>query len=548
MSITDKSTNQESATTIPDWDHLPCVQYAFPSENGHSRQPVLRTVFAPIPEGATTASPIYKVPIERYERQWKLENPYAVRNSRHIAWEIQENAENDDRVLYPIHIESDKYHEKDPATLIEWFRQLVEDYLEVPFETCTLYFSGRRSIHVHVPRFLTGVDQQEALRKQVVSFSEETGAELDLGIYDPKQLFRLPGVEHDATGLRKVPIQADWDKNRIFREANAGEISAPDTYEEVLRRVYASQEELTTDGGLNKDYDPRDLFSVLESEKTVLELPSDASDIEVPLIEREDWPEDTRLTPKYAQYNAKEFSPYALCEGGSRSVAALRVKDSPFAKIDRTIGHSNRRIHALIPAYFYGARGCAGDEFTKNEEHAPLQLSKPDYSKWDYQESDHIVIIGGKSNSSRLISVKPREAKFTGHALNDPEGSRQRALEYLDSEGYEVGSAGRTGTVNEEKPNGNHSSKSTPNEVQGESEAKKLQTIAEEKGIGSLSHIEKGRVACRLLKFGWDPAWAWFNEQFGSGFDPQQTRSQFESILSSYPEDYKHVEVPDTLN
>ncbi|MFB6187432.1 MAG: hypothetical protein ABEI86_11270, partial [Halobacteriaceae archaeon] len=316
----------------------------------------------------------------------------------------------------------------------------------------------------------------------------------------------------------------EWDKNKIFREANAGETSVPGTYEEVLRRVYASQETLTTAPMGEMEYHPWDIFRLLDSDKTVLELSSTTLDIEVPLIEREDWPDKLAQIPRYAQYNAKEFSPYALCTGGEPSIAIVKVKGSPFCREKVTIGNRKRPVHALIPSYFYGARGCVGDEFTKDGEHAPLQLSKPDYAKWNYECGDHVVIIGGKSNHSRISSVTPREASEAGQALNGEDGSRQTALDYLTEKGYDVGSRGRSTSLNGENHTANSSPGSQNSKGSEPTMASKLQRKAEEKGIDTLDHTERGRIACRLLLFGWDEAWSWFREQFGDSFDPEITR------------------------
>ena len=136
---TDTSTSPTatSTETTSNSGDLRCVQYGFP--DGPHRAPKLRTTFEPIPDDATTASPIYKVPREQYERQADFESGYEVRGTTTIAKEIQDECEADNRVLYPVHIESDTYHEEGPETLLSWFREFVEDYLEVQFSTagCT---------------------------------------------------------------------------------------------------------------------------------------------------------------------------------------------------------------------------------------------------------------------------------------------------------------------------------------------------------------------------------------------------------------------------
>ena len=186
-----KSTSNNAATstpttTIPDaWENIPCVQYGFPDDKGPTRAPKLRTIFEPIPEDAETTSPVYLLTREQYERQDDFESGYEVKGYTSIATELQDECEADDsanRVLYPVHIESDEYLQEDPATLIEWFCEFTENYLGVPFHTCTLYFSGNRSIHAHVPRFVAGEDQREYLKKRAGTFCEETGAELDCGL------------------------------------------------------------------------------------------------------------------------------------------------------------------------------------------------------------------------------------------------------------------------------------------------------------------------------------------------------------------------------
>ena len=76
---------------------------------------------------------MYGLTPSQYERQESLDSGYEVQGEYNsIATELQDECEADDRVLYPVHIESDVYHEEDPATLIEWFREFVEDYLDVP--------------------------------------------------------------------------------------------------------------------------------------------------------------------------------------------------------------------------------------------------------------------------------------------------------------------------------------------------------------------------------------------------------------------------------
>lgn len=536
------STATSTATTSSNSD-LPCVQYGFPE--GAHRAPKLKTIYEPIPDNAATASPIYKVPREQYERQDEFETGYEVRGGSTIAKEIQDECEDDDRVLYPVHIESDAYHEVGPETLLSWFREFVEDYLKVPFSTCTLYFSGRRSIHVHVPRFVSGEDDRERLKELAESYCKDADAELDVCVYDPKSLFRLPGVEHHSSGIPKVEIEPTWDRIRIFREAHGAAPSTPATYADVLWSVFGQERLSVGTSGLEVD-DSQSLFRVLDPEKTLLEFTRDeaASEIETPLIEQVAYPDNPADVPEWSMYNTQEFSPYAHASENPRSVAALRVKGGAFAREGKRGGAT------MVPAYFYGAVGCNG-EFTKHDVHAPLQLSKKDYRKWDYAPGEKVIIIGGKSGSSRIFSISSWEATEVGHALTSDEGGRDTALSYLSERGYDVGASGSTvsgserttasrAATHDEEPRTIWPARENP-----QSKAEALQRKAEHDGIGTLSHNERIRVACRHLQYGWRPTWEWFKEQYGSTFKPTVTWQFFKRIVEDPAfEEYNDVDVP----
>jgi hypothetical protein len=307
----------------------------------------------------------------------------------------------------------------------------------------------------------------------------------------------------------------------------------------VLRHVFASQPSLTVDTPQTTLNPPHDLFHVLDSDKTVLEFKSDERDIETPLIEQKQYPDDPAEATTWLQYNAKEFSPYALASGNGRSVAVLKVKGGAFARDDVRNGAP------LIPAYFYGARGCAGEEFTKADEHAPLQLSARDFEKWDYEAGDDVVIIGGRSRNSRIFRVESWQATVMGHALTGEDANRQAALDYLESEEYDVGEAGNSGKAAPSKTaEPRRRAGHIPPVRAPRTDAATLQQQAEQNGIKALTHMERWRVACRVLGWGWEPAWEWFKEQFGADFDPDITREQFRSVIGAFPDDYDHVEVP----
>jgi hypothetical protein len=534
------STNSTATATVSDqWENIPCVQYGFPKDKGPIRSPKLRTIFEPIPDDAETASPVYGLTPEQYERQDDFEKGYEVEGYTSIATELQDECEAADQVLYPIHIESDVYHQEGPATLIEWFREFVEEYLGVPFHTCTLYFSGNRSIHVHVPRFVSGEDQREHLKELAETFCTDKGAELDCGLYYAKRMFRLPGVEHTKTGLHKVEIEPEWDHDRIIREVIEATPDLPESYEAILRRVFATQPSLTVDSPQTTLDPPYDLFRVLDSEKTVLEFKSDERDIETPLIERKDPPTDASASEmkQWTMYRAKEFSPYALASGNTRSVAVLKVKGGAFARKDVRNGTT------LVPAYFYGARGCAGEEYTKADKHAPLQLSARDFQKWDYKAGDDVVIIGGQSRNSRIFRVDSWQATVAGHALTGNDASREAALDYLESEGYDVGKAGTSGKAKPSTTADTRNRTESNSQDNKETEAAKLQHLAERDGVNQLGFTETSNVANRLLQIGgWSLAWEWCETQFGEQFDPENTWIYLKGIVDCY--DDLNVQVP----
>ncbi len=528
-----------SRATVPQrWKKIPCVQYGFPEDEGPRREPKLRTIYESVPEGATVTSPIYVLTREQYERQQELDTGYEVSGDvLSIATELQNEAENNNRVLYPVHIESDELWEKGPESLIDWFQEFVEDYLELSFDMCKLYFSGNRSIHVHVPRFVSGENQREQLKELAETFCTQKGAELDCGLYSAKRMFRLPGVEHQKTGTPKLAIDGEWDKARLSHKVNESSPDPPESYAEVLQHVFVSQETLSA--GQPPLDNPFEIFSSIDSNKTVLELGTNECDIETPLIEQKQYPENAAEAVDWLQYNAKEFSPYAFAEENPRSVAALRTKA-------RAFGRENRRSGAtMVPAYFYGAIGCNG-EFTKEREHAPLQLSPHDYNKWDFQPGDTAVIIGGQSRRSRILDVDSWHARVVGHALTGKGGNRDAAYHYLESEGYDTGSAGSTTATSRRCQSSTEVTTIWPARENPRTEAEALQQQAEQEGITTLKHDERIKVACRHLRYGWDPAWEWFKEQFGSEFKPRITWKYFKSVVEEDEfHEYDNIEPPE---
>lgn len=106
-----------------------------------------------------------------------------------------------------------------------------------------------------------------------------------------------------------------------------------------------------------------------------------------------------------------------------------------------------------------------------------------------------------------------------------------------------AGTSGPTGASNAAGTRGR--CESIPSVRTPRSEATELQRQAEEDGIETLAHKERWRVACRLLVYGWQPAWEWFKSHFGADFKPGLTREMFRSVIEAFPDDYDHVKVPE---
>ncbi|MUV60398.1 hypothetical protein GJ634_06455 [Halobacterium sp. CBA1126] len=509
------------------------VRYGFTQDDGSQKQELkLRSVYEPIPENATTSSAIYFVTDDQLGRLENLaDNPYRVEGDGNIVKEIQDECEDSDRVRYPVYAESDARDDGVPFDpMIAWIQGFIEEELNIPSAECTFWYSGSRSIHVHAPRFLTHTQLTE-LRRRAKQYCEKSDAELDAAIYKAKQQFRLPGVTHrkSAGALQKVQIDPSWQNDTIIR-TSSNDHSRPDSYLGMLEATFTPQ----ADG---------DDFAL------TLDAPTE-NEIETPVIEKTKDSVAIADVPEWEMHRGPQFSPYALATGNPRSVAALEVKGGAFAR------EGKRGGAPMVPARFFGAVGCDG-HYTKNAEHAPLQLSEgagKDYEKWvdhGFEARDYVVIIGGRSRCSIIHSVSKAEALQTGYHLIREDGGRQAALTYLSDEGYSVGSSGSTSSSDDEDS-------SRAESIEGEAptiysarenpqtDAEALQQTAEQDGIGNLSYWEIRRVAHRLLRYGWEPSWEWFEEQYGSEFDPVVTWTQFRSIVEENRyHKYDDVEVPE---
>ena len=502
-------------------DHEPFVRYASVDESGTPKQePILRSIYASIPEEATFTSGIYLLTKSQLNRLNKYsDNPYANPSSKNIATTIQGECENRETVLYPIHAESDEGDNEVPfPTMITWLEEFVQDVLEIDPATCKLYFSGNRSIHIHVPLFMAH-DYLTDFKNHASQYCEETEAVLDTTIYKSKQQFRLPGADYfDIQPFQKVEVESHWTHEEVI-SASASAVKKPRTYVEILKSIFPQQ--ILTGSKIPA------LSTVFGNAETSETTPVDS-----------DWGKRLYDENYRKARLAKEFYPHRTGDDfNGRSTASLRVEAESFEK------YAGGRTRTFVPCYFYGAHSCSGRNFTKFQEYAPLQLTKADVKKWDYEEGQTLVIIGGGNYESIILEVDEATAKEVGDLLDSDNGSRAEAQQYLETQGYDIGEAGPSQPLvsqNDQSPIERQSGNET------ESRASKLQKRAEQGSIEhSLTHHERRDVANRLLTIGgWDSAWQWFKQQYGTDFSPQRTWTAFTSILNTHSDDFADINAP----
>jgi len=480
-------------------DYEPFIRYAnFEQEQGTE----LVSVDEPIPDNVSYASPIYYLTPGEVERQKQLENPYAVSKSC-IAKEIQDNVETERREYYPIYVESDA--EVSLHTQIAWIKEFIQDSLNVSPEDCTYYFSGGRSIHAHVPRLA----RQNELKK-LKDVAKEFKHDLDPKIYERKRQFRLPGVEHDSTGLPKVEIEPEWGHDRIVREAVTSDVSPPDTYQEVLTNTFGP--------------------NVLKSPESYL-WGSESESIEPGLNKWESFSyTGGAIHRKWKAHYSHPVSPYANSGAGDRSLLVAKAIDGPFS--EKRESHyqgdndsvPDKQIQTFVPCQILTFWGCDRQYQIDSREHRPVQLSKTDYQKLHERnigEGDLFVLIGGQSRKSRVYKPRTFESKSIAGADNFKE-----ALETLEVFDYDTGQS-NTIESNYEYEYSSGEKKQT--------RAGRLQEQAENNSIESLSHGDIVLVVNRLLKIkGINGTRQWFREQYGDDYDESLTNEQIKSVCKKY--------------
>lgn len=508
----------------------PAVRYGTAD---NTQKPELRRLNEMVPPDATTVSPIYMLTEGQLDRQQQLSSPYAVADVSCIAKEIQDECEQKDRVLYPVYVESDEHERGKPLpTIAIEIAEFVEERLELSDTELKRYYSGYRSIHGHLPVFLTSKEDLDRLKQLATQFNAERDSELDTGIYERKRQFRLPGVEHEKTGFSKIPIGSEWSQDEIVKAAKGATNHVPSTYLDFLTNHHPTTRYIARTAMQPPDridhHGRYYLNNILSHDEAVLELnEGEELNVPIPVVEREFKPDTDPERARWKQYNRHPFSPYANADADStRSVAIIRVQNGAF-------GCQSEKGQIFLPCYIHAAVGGDG-EFDIQEEYGPVLLSKPDYEGREFISGQRLAILGGRSRNSRIIEIGPAIASSVADVLR--EEGRRAAIKALHNCGSDVGQSGPSVS---EYPRGSAGESAR----HPQSSAQRLQKKAESDGIDRLSWEDQRNVAnCLLQKHGWDRTWRWFREQYGDNFDPEITHRQLETIVRYF--DDIHIPPP----
>ena len=242
-------------------------------------------------------------------------------------------------------------------------------------------------------------------------------------------------------------------------------------------------------------------------------------DVETPLVEKRCV--STEDLPRWKQYNRHRFSPYANTAKGW-SISLFTVKGSPFCR------EENGTQRTLVPAYIHGAIGGNG-EFTVEHENGPVQLSGHDYNKWEHETGDVVVMIGGHSSSSTILTLTDSvNREILANVLTDDK-NRRMALDLLNEWGFDTGAAGENpGREIEIESSGSTYTTSL-------SPAAKLQRQAENGDISDLIEEDQLRIGNRLLEISdREGAHEWFAEQYGDDYDKKMVAKKLDCIVAKY--------------
>ena len=528
---------RDGTDTLESGELTPCFRYAAAKSD---RDPTLTPISDPIPDRARFLSPVYHLTEDQLDRQDNLKRPYAIPGEKSIAKELSDEAEIDDRVDYPVFAESDDIGEKDRYKVYEALHDAIPEVFGVAPEDCLWYFSGRRSIHVHLPLVAHSIEQLPKIRGIVKDYNHGADVTLDPSIYSRKNLFRLPGAVHEETGYPKVRLKPNCNEtelNKRLVDATQGNVSRTSvTGKELIQETNILTPSIDSTTTALPHYRHRHTLlptgrsAVLE----VLRSESDSPEIEpaFPLIkeeqitpaEREEKPTDDSEERIWFRHQEHHFSPYAKAE--ERSVVVFEVKHSPFCDRDR-------KGRALIPAHIEGGiTGPVGDTFDSSDQPQPVYLSEVDYQKFEERgidQGDTVLLIGGKSRKSKITKIEDRVLALEVASVLRDQG-RNEALELLESEGIDVGSSG--------KVTGNY--ESTSNTSSEPTEAGKLKRAVENGKLhveDDLPHSDRHKILWRLLRIeGIDEAVEWFADAYGSEYSEETTWKHVAKEAERHPD------------
>jgi hypothetical protein len=538
---------RDRTDTLESGELTSCIRYAAAKSD---RDPRLTPISKAIPDHARFLGPVYHLTEDQLDRQHEdnLKNPYAIHGEKSIAKELSDEAEIDDRADYPVFAESDDIGDKGRYEVYEAMHDAIPEIFGVAPEDCSWYFSGRRSIHIHLPLVARRSEQLSKIWTIVEDYNEGAEVTLDPTIYKRKNLFRLPGAVHEETGYPKVRLKPNYKETELSKrlvDAARGNVS----------RTSVTGKELIQDSGITPSIDstttaphyrPRP-HTTLAARTPVLEVlssDSDSPEIEPdsPLIkkeeitpaEREEKPTDDSEKRIWCRHQGQYFSPYAKAR--ERSVVVFTVKGSPFCNRDE-------KGRALIPSHVRG--GIAGgfdDTFEYKEQSAPVYLSEIDYRKYEersIEQGDTVLLIGGRSRKSKIIKIEDHVlAREIASILRDQ--GRNKALELLESEGIDVGSSGKV-TGNYENIGSTGSAGSTGNESTEAGELKRAVENGKLHVEDDLSHPDRHKILWRLLHIeGIDEAVEWFQEAYGPEYSEKTTWKHVKKEAKRHP----HIEGP----
>jgi len=533
---------RDGTDTLDSGELTPCFRYAAAKSD---RDPTLTPISDPIPDHARFLGPIYYLTEDQLDRQDNLKRPHAIPGETSIAKELSDEAEIEDRVDYPLYAESDDIGEKDRYEVYEAIHDAIPEIFGVKPEDCLWAFSGRRSIHVHLPLVAHSNEQLPKIRGIVKDYNQRADVTLDPAIYKRKNLFRLPGAIHEETGYPKVRLEPNYNKTelnkRLVDGTQGSSVSSTITGKDLIQDSGILTPSVDSTATALPHYRSRPpttltarsgVFEVLSSDSDSPEIELDSTLIkseDITPAERKEKPTDDSEKRIWCRHQGHHFSPYAKAR--ERSVVVFTVKDSPFCNLDQ-------KGRALIPSHIRG--GIAGgidDTFEYQGQSAPVYLSEVDYRKYEergIEQGDTVLLIGGRSRKSKIIKIENHVlARETASILGDR--GRNEALELLESKGIDVGSSGKV-SGNYENTGSTGSTGSTDSESTEAGELKRAVENGKLHVEDDLSHPDRHKILWRLLHIeGIDEAIQWFEDAYGPEYSEKTTWKHVKKEAKRHP-------------